>query len=247
MKHKELFPQLISPSTASTDDVGSSPPTASTDDVGSSPPTASTDDVGSSPPTASTDDVGSSPPIASTDDVTSSLEEMKHSLIQIVPETASLEVKVENSCSSMEANAMHDTIHLPPKIENQKQQFVVPTSESEFTSPAEEDKVANGSRTVKLPRPRNPLIDEVAALDKSKLRKVTERVRPQIQKVDERDSLLEQIRTKSFNLKPAMALRPSIRGPNTNLKVAAILEKANAIRQALAGSDEDDDDSWSDS
>ncbi|KAI3472849.1 hypothetical protein Pfo_029978 [Paulownia fortunei] len=51
----------------------------------------------------------------------------------------------------------------------------------------------------------------------------------------------------SFNLKPAMALRPSIRGPNTNLKVAAILEKANAIRQALAGSDEDDDDSWSDS
>ncbi|KAI3474258.1 hypothetical protein Pfo_029046 [Paulownia fortunei] len=219
MKHKELFPQLISPSTASTDDVSSSPPTASTDDAGSSPPTASTDDVGSSPP---------HPPM---------MLEMKHSLIQIVPETASLEVKVENSCSSMEANAMHDTIHLPPKIENQKQQFVVPTSESEFTSPAEEDKVANGSQTVKLPG--------LAIL--LSMKKVTERVRPQIQKVDERDSLLEQIRTKSFNLKPAMALRPSIRGPNTNLKVAAILEKANAIRQALAGSDEDDDDSWSDS
>lgn len=79
----------------------------------------------------------------------------------------------------------------------------------------------------------------------------------------------------SFNLKPAMASRPSIRtrAPDTNLKVVAILEKANAIRQvslsfslqslsacfrlsllynengyllqAFAGSDEDDDDSWS--
>ncbi|KAF5750764.1 protein SCAR2 [Tripterygium wilfordii] len=104
----------------------------------------------------------------------------------------------------------------------------------------------NGS---KLPRPRNPLIDAVTAHDKSKLRKVTERIRPQIEpKADERDSLLEQIRTKSFNLKPAVVTRPNIQGPKTNLKVAAILEKANAIRQALAGSDDDEDaDSWSDS
>ncbi|TKY63588.1 SCAR2 protein [Spatholobus suberectus] len=100
----------------------------------------------------------------------------------------------------------------------------------------------------KLPRPRNPLIDAVAAHDKSKLRRVTERVMPQIApKVDERDSLLEQIRTKSFNLKPTVTTRSSIRGPKTNLKLAAILEKANAIRQALAGSDEDDDADWSDS
>ncbi|XP_048319637.2 protein SCAR2 isoform X2 [Ziziphus jujuba] len=107
---------------------------------------------------------------------------------------------------------------------------------------------ANGSPTNKLPRPRNPLIDAVNAHGKSKLRKVTERVRPQIgPKLDERDSLLEQIRTKSFNLKPAATTRPSIQGPKTNLKVAAILEKANAIRQALAPSDEDDDDNWSDS
>ncbi|KAJ0027736.1 hypothetical protein Pint_34984 [Pistacia integerrima] len=107
---------------------------------------------------------------------------------------------------------------------------------------------ANGSSVVKLPRPRNPLIDDVAALDKSKLRKVTERVRPQNgPKLDERDSLLQQIRTKSFNLKPAVSSRPSIQFPKTNLKVAAILEKANAIRQATAGSDEDDEDNWSDS
>ncbi|XP_077212916.1 uncharacterized protein LOC143848030 [Tasmannia lanceolata] len=102
-------------------------------------------------------------------------------------------------------------------------------------------------------RPRDPLIEAVteavASHDKSTLRKVSERVRPVIiPKVDERDSLLEQIRTKSFNLKPAIVTKPIIHGPKTNLNVAAILEKANAIRQALAGSDEDDDgDSWSDS
>ncbi|CAJ1948302.1 unnamed protein product [Sphenostylis stenocarpa] len=111
-----------------------------------------------------------------------------------------------------------------------------------------ESEMINGKPKNKLPRPRNPLIDAVAAHDKSKLRRVTERVMPQIApKVDERDSLLEQIRTKSFNLKPAVTTRPSIQGPKTNLKLAAILEKANAIRQALAGSDEDDDADWSDS
>ncbi|GMI96407.1 hypothetical protein HRI_003310000 [Hibiscus trionum] len=108
---------------------------------------------------------------------------------------------------------------------------------------------SNGNPPVKLPRPRNPLIDAVVAHDKSKLRKVTEQSRPPtIPKVDERDSLLEQIRTKSFNLKPAAMTRPRVQGPKTNMRVAAILEKANAIRQALAGSDEDDDeDGWSDS
>lgn len=114
-------------------------------------------------------------------------------------------------------------------------------------APSGEDGRANGKLSVKVPRPRNPLIDAVAAHDKSKLRKVTERVRSEIgPKEVERDSLLEQIRTKSFNLKPAVAARPSIQGPKTNLKVAAILEKAIAIRQALVGSDDDEDTgSWS--
>ncbi|PIA58100.1 hypothetical protein AQUCO_00500204v1 [Aquilegia coerulea] len=108
----------------------------------------------------------------------------------------------------------------------------------------------NGSIKSRIPRPRDPLIEAVASHDKSNLRKVTERIIPQTRpQVDERNSLLEQIRTKSFNLKPAVATRPSIHGPKTNLKVVAILEKANAIRQALAGSDDEDDDEdgWSDS
>ena len=37
----------------------------------------------------------------------------------------------------------------------------------------------------------------------------------------------------SFNLKPAVAARPNIQGPRTNLKVAAILEKASTIRQVF--------------
>ncbi|GFP83201.1 protein scar2 [Phtheirospermum japonicum] len=149
-------------------------------------------------------------------------EETKNLPIQIAAEPASEEEKVvESPC--VEVNSEPGTVDLPPKSENKQQLIVVPTiPESEVTSPTEVDGVGNGSRT---------------------LRKVTERVLPQVQKVDERDSLLEQIRTKSFNLRPALASRPSVRGPSTNLKVAAIVEKANAIRQALADSDEDDD-SW---
>ncbi|CAH8334791.1 unnamed protein product [Eruca vesicaria subsp. sativa] len=103
---------------------------------------------------------------------------------------------------------------------------------------------------VKLPRPRSPLVDAVAAHDRRTLKKVSERVQPPIKsKQDDKDSLLAQIRNKSVSLKPAVATRPSIQtGPKTNFRVAAILEKANTIRQAMAGSDEDDDsDSWSDS
>lgn len=112
-----------------------------------------------------------------------------------------------------------------------------------------DNEVPNTIQPIKVQRPRTPLIDAVAAHDKSKLRKVSDRATPQIPKGEESDAILEQIRAKSFNLKPAVQTRPSIQGPKTNLRVAAILEKANAIRQAFAGSDDDDDDSdsWSDS
>ncbi|XP_030538650.1 protein SCAR2 [Rhodamnia argentea] len=121
----------------------------------------------------------------------------------------------------------------------------------EATSALPENEVVqpNEKLTSNIPRPPKRLIEAVAAHDRSMLRKVTERIKPPIEpRANERDSLLEQIRTKSFNLKPAVVTRPSIQGPKTNLKVNAILEKANAIRQAFAGSDEDDDeDNWSDS
>ncbi|KAI4318956.1 hypothetical protein MLD38_032608 [Melastoma candidum] len=65
-----------------------------------------------------------------------------------------------------------------------------------------------------ITRPPKQLIEAVAAHDRTMLRKVTERIRPPIQStVSERDSFLEQIRAKSFNLKPAVATRPSIQVP----------------------------------
>lgn len=84
------------------------------------------------------------------------------------------------------------------------------------------------------------------------MRKVSELVAPTDKsKPNERNLLLEQIRNKTFNLKPvSSAKQPTIRTPprasTRNLKVAAIIEKANAIRQAV-GSDDEDGDNWSES
>ncbi|KAL1805679.1 hypothetical protein ACET3Z_028747 [Daucus carota] len=60
--------------------------------------------------------------------------------------------------------------------------------------------------------------------------------------VDEKEDFLQQIRTKSFSLRPTITERPNL-AANVPAKVSvtAILEKANAIRQAVAS----DDDSWS--
>ncbi|PON53586.1 SCAR/WAVE family [Parasponia andersonii] len=179
---------------------------------------------------------------------------------QVTPETGVETMIHEQSLeySKGELGNPFVTSMVPPTVVDEQVRLglLMPEGEKAWSSnnssmmPDSEVEKPNGNPVNKLPRPRNPLIDAVNAHGKSKLRKVTERVRPQIgPKADERDSLLEQIRTKSFNLKPATVARPSIPGPapKTNLKVAAILEKANAIRQALAGSDDEDDDedNWS--
>lgn len=65
--------------------------------------------------------------------------------------------------------------------------------------------------------------------------------------MDEREDFLQQIRSKSFNLRQTKTTKPTnTPGPATNVKVTAILEKANAIRQAVGSDDGDDDDTWSD-
>lgn len=62
--------------------------------------------------------------------------------------------------------------------------------------------------------------------------------------LDEREDLLHQIRMKSFNLRRTVPAKASSSSePVTNVKVAAILEKANSIRQAFVGGD---DENWSD-
>ncbi|KAK7374018.1 hypothetical protein VNO80_07441 [Phaseolus coccineus] len=175
---------------------------------------------------------------------------------QLMEET-SLEVKIPKQSSiNLEGRIQEDTSISPvsppsPGIEHSNHSMLPSDGEMAFPlDTSARTEMPDGKPKNKRPLPQDPVIDPVAALDKSRLRKVTERVMPPREaKGDERDSLLEIIRTKSFNLRPAAVNRPpSIWGPKTNLRVAAILEKANAIRQALAGSDEDDDaDSWSDS
>ncbi|KAK3404984.1 hypothetical protein EUGRSUZ_K01262 [Eucalyptus grandis] len=168
-------------------------------------------------------------------------------------------VSKDKSQQNEKSEAQHDFSHNASGPSEMKQdehlQHDLPHLDGEIaleaTSDLPENEVvqSNGKAMSNIPRPPKRLIEAVAAHDRSMLRKVPERMKPPIEpRANERDSLLEQIRTKSFNLKPAVATRPSIQGPKTNLRVNAILEKANAIRQAFAGSDEDDDeDSWSDS
>ncbi|KXG31590.1 SCAR-like protein 2 isoform X1 [Sorghum bicolor] len=67
-----------------------------------------------------------------------------------------------------------------------------------------------------------------------------------IKSLDEREELLQQIRSKTFNLRRTNASKTDGSSQSTaNSNVVAILEKANAIRQAVA-SDGGDDDTWSD-
>ncbi|XP_050287339.1 protein SCAR1 isoform X48 [Quercus robur] len=64
--------------------------------------------------------------------------------------------------------------------------------------------------------------------------------------MDERGDFLQQIRSKSFNLRRTVTAKPTNTPAPTNVQVTAILEKANAIRQAVGSDDGDDDDTWSD-
>ncbi|MFS7997281.1 putative WH2 domain, SCAR/WAVE family protein [Helianthus anomalus] len=166
-----------------------------------------------------------------------------------------INVDTENKNSHTQHNEVKSAENLVPQAEavdphqmpTVSYQEVFWPSSSPYPLPPILDEMQINIRPMKIQRPRSPLIDAVAAHDKTKLRKVSDRDTIHIQKGDEKDTLLDQIRAKSVNLKPAVQTRPSIQGPTTNLRVAAILEKANAIRQAFAGSDDDDSDNWSDS
>ncbi|KAJ4977245.1 hypothetical protein NE237_002351 [Protea cynaroides] len=69
-----------------------------------------------------------------------------------------------------------------------------------------------------------------------------------VKDVDGKEDLLNQIKTKQFSLRHTIPPKQSLTSdPPTNDKVAALLKKANSIRQACVGSDEGEDESWSDS
>ncbi|XP_073118619.1 protein SCAR3-like isoform X2 [Henckelia pumila] len=64
---------------------------------------------------------------------------------------------------------------------------------------------------------------------------------------DEMGDFLQQIRTRSFNLRPIVTSKPAAStGTQAHVQVTAILEKANAVRQAVGSDDEEDNGTWSD-
>ncbi|XP_043689548.1 protein SCAR3-like isoform X2 [Telopea speciosissima] len=110
--------------------------------------------------------------------------------------------------------------------------------------------VSNNSQKFIPAPPKQPHIKErnEHPLNNKKVNKHTEVSQTtNVKEVDEREDLLYQIRTKQFSLRRTIPPRQSITpDPPTNVKVAAILKKANAIRQACVGSDEGEDEKWSD-
>ncbi|KAL8206045.1 hypothetical protein R6Q57_009596 [Mikania cordata] len=167
-------------------------------------------------------------------------QDTEHDSQMLLPDSKNNEVKIAETLVPQAAVEMHPM----PTIYHQE---VFWPSSIPYLLPPVFDEMPSNIQPMKVQRPRSPLIDAVAAHDKTKLRKVSDRDTTQIPKGEERETLLNQIRAKSLNLKPAVQARPIVQGPNTNLRVAAILEKANAIRQAFAGSDDDDDsETWSD-
>uniref|UniRef100_A0A0A9EUA2 WH2 domain-containing protein n=1 Tax=Arundo donax TaxID=35708 RepID=A0A0A9EUA2_ARUDO len=112
----------------------------------------------------------------------------------------------------------------------------------EFSSALDEELAKSPIHPVPKP-PRYPLLP-VTSHDRSMLRKAPTLVQPSSKLSDEKNTILEQIKNKSFNLKPVLAKRPNVMvGLRTNIQVMAILERAHAIRQAVAN--DDDEDSWS--
>eukprot|EP00249_Psilotum_nudum_P018982 c27052_g1_i1 orf=239-2878(+) len=82
------------------------------------------------------------------------------------------------------------------------------------------------------------LSEAIDAPDRISLRKVVDQessLRPK--PIDDREVLLEQIRSRSFSLRHTVIEKHEVRCPIAHINVAAILERANAIRQAFAGSD----------
>eukprot|EP00256_Glycine_max_P058510 XP_014626653.1 protein SCAR2 [Glycine max] len=161
------------------------------------------------------------------DDPISPKEKPTQSPSQLMEET-SLEVKtLEQSSINLEREQEDPSTSpmSPPSLEIKETNHSLLPSEGEMafpldtssqTSKRDNTETPNGKPKNKRPLPQeDPVIDPVAALDKSRLRKVTERVMPpRAPKEDGRESLLEMIRSKSFNLRPAAVQRPPrIQGP----------------------------------
>ncbi|KAJ7287948.1 hypothetical protein O6H91_Y312800 [Diphasiastrum complanatum] len=119
---------------------------------------------------------------------------------------------------------------------------------SNYTQVRQEEK--KPSIQVSLKESNNYFARSISGHDKGMLKKVASVGRsPKVLPLDNHQLLLEQIRTRSYTLRQTNCQKKGTPQQTTkHISVAAIFEKANAIRQAFAGSEDDDDDAeWTDS
>ncbi|CAK9873695.1 unnamed protein product [Sphagnum jensenii] len=129
--------------------------------------------------------------------------------------------------------------HMSPSV-----QFSEPMHPSESNNPAEKIDLQFKLSTVSQLSEQSPTPESNQAMDSLKPATAMH----QKESIHQPQSILEQIRTKSFNLRRKEKQKEPVVQSVTNTSVAAILEKANAIKQALAKHDEeyDKEDEWSD-
>ncbi|GMH27118.1 hypothetical protein Nepgr_028961 [Nepenthes gracilis] len=144
--------------------------------------------------------------------------------------------KLESDAAEGRINAISDGCI---QLSDPKQSMNVISQQSKCAT----SKVLNGTWDAATMTMRNKQLDEQKLNGETESKKDANGKRP-----DDREDFLHQIRMKSLNLRRTEPARPACApGPTTNFRVTAILEKANAIRQAVGSDDGEDDDNWSDS
>ncbi|KAH7433893.1 hypothetical protein KP509_07G091400 [Ceratopteris richardii] len=181
----------------------------------------------------------------------------EHDLTAFVIEKENTDVNHSNFSSKSNA----DSIDVKAPHETPVMNYLkLPAANNIIPAPPKLDRLSDISRPPLPPSRPMPLIPPkaekndaliaaIASHDRSKLKKVSGWSQSSgTSGTDSRELLFEQIRAGSFSLRRTKVEKEEQPRHITNVNVAAILEKANAIRQAFAGSDDedDDDDDWSD-
>jgi hypothetical protein len=185
--------------------------------------------------------------------------------IQVEPplESTSLKLAVSGPSSTDVTDKCSDVLQqfdqkvepsfLSPKLDDKNESAPLQTTKVKSTKvqSVEDASAPSESEFRTTPNTKAALEAAITRHDRNMLKELTFQepvLRPR-PSTDERSFFIDQMRTTSFNLRRTDSgeKKDFVPRPVTNINVAAILEKANAIRQAFAGSDDDDgDDDWSD-
>uniref|UniRef100_A0A453EFA9 Protein SCAR n=1 Tax=Aegilops tauschii subsp. strangulata TaxID=200361 RepID=A0A453EFA9_AEGTS len=170
-------------------------------------------------------------------------------------QTTSLDEERDSTAKDMLKNASS----LPPVHTPVQEQYLPPCAPPFPQGNVKEvnhqkvDVIKEGSNLPNIFEIKSSLLQQIR--DKPDLHKLNGHEKPKavfndVNSLDERGELLQQIRSKTFNLRRTNGSKTNTSSQSTestaNSSVVAILEKANAIRQAVASDEGGDDDNWSD-